>query len=192
LVPGPTRFRTLAGNHRLLRGHTEMDAIERVVARDEIRQLACRYALATDSRNLDELVELFVEDVQVGPDTFGRPALRANFETQLRGVGVTILFVGNHLIDFESDALARGHVYCRAEIQDGDRWIQQAILYRDLYRRDQDRWLFVRRNHRLWYGAEAASNPLAQEPANWPQNHSGRGTLPEEWETWGEFWRETN
>ncbi len=167
-----------------------MDAIERVVARDEIQQLAYRYALATDSRNLEELVGLFVEDVQVGADTFGRQALLANFEQQLRGVGVTILFVGNHLVDFEGDDLARGHVYCRAEIQDGDRWIQQAILYRDLYRRDQGSWLFVRRNHRLWYGADAPSNPLAQDPANWPKNHTGRGTLPEEWKTWGEFWRE--
>ena len=37
-----------------------MDPVERAVARDEIRQLAARYALAVDSRDLDSLVGLFV------------------------------------------------------------------------------------------------------------------------------------
>lgn len=29
---------------------------------------------------------------------------------------------------------------------------------------------------------------LAQPPANWPQNHTGKGTLPESLETWRRFW----
>jgi ketosteroid isomerase-like protein len=168
-----------------------MNAMERVIARDEIRQLAFRYALATDARDLDALVELFVEDVQVGGDRVGRDALRASFKEQLRAVGVTILFVGNHLIDFEGEENALGHVYCKAEIQDGERWIKQAILYRDRYRCCQGQWYFVRRLHRLWYGVEASTSPLAQAPARWPENHAGRGTLPEEWESWGKFWKES-
>jgi ketosteroid isomerase-like protein len=166
-----------------------MDAIERVIARDEIRQLAYRYALAMDSRDIDDLVGLFVADVQVGSKARGREALRQSFEEQLREVGVTILFVGNHVIEFEQDDLARGQVYCRAEVQDGDRWIHQAILYSDRYQRRDGRWYFVRRLHRLWYGVEAAGNPLQQAPADWPENHTGRGSLPEEWETWQKFWQ---
>ena len=165
-----------------------MNAMDRVIARDEIQQLAFRYALATDARDIDGLVGLFVEDVRVGADGHGRDALRRSFEEQLRAVGVTILFVGNHLIDFEADDLAQGHVYCRAEVQDGDRWVQQAILYRDRYRRCDGRWYFIRRLHKLWYGVEAPSNPLAQPPAHWPENHAGRGSLPEEWDSWREFW----
>ena len=166
-----------------------MDAIERVIARDEIHQLACRYALAMDSRDIGALVGLFVEDVQVGRDLFGREALRESFEGQLRDVGVTILFVGNRVIDFETEKDAQGHVYCRAEVQDGDRWINQAILYRDRYRRCDGNWYFVRRLHRLWYGVEASFNPLSLPPANWPENQTGSGSLPEEWETWREFWK---
>jgi ketosteroid isomerase-like protein len=162
--------------------------LERLVARDEIRQLAYRYALATDSRDLDTLVSLFVDDVRVGRDAVGREALRASFDQQLRGVGVTILFVGNHLIDFEADDRATGVVYCKGEIQDGDRWIHQAIQYRDRYEERDGRWLFVRRIHLLWYGAEQPSSPLALPPANWPEHHAGRGTLPESWETWQRFW----
>ena len=147
-----------------------MDAIEQVIARDEIRQLAYRYALAMDS------------------DATGREALRENFERQLREVGVTILFVGNHVIEFEQKDVASGQVYCRAEVEDGDRWIHQAILYTDRYRRCDGRWYFVRRQHRLWYGAESHANPLGQAPARWPENHTGKGSLPEEWETWRAFW----
>ena len=127
-----------------------MDALERLIARDEIRDLAHRYALATDSRDLDALVALFVEDVRGGRDETGRKALYRNFEEQLRGVGVTILFVGNHVIEFEDDEHASGTVYCKGEIQDGERWISQAIQYRDRYARRAGRWYFVRRRHHLW------------------------------------------
>ena len=164
-----------------------MNDVERLLAYEEIRQLASRYALATDSRDLDALVALFVADVQVG-DAFGRDALRASFAAQLREVGVTILFVGNHVIDLDDDDHARGVVYCMGEVQDGDRWIRQAIQYRDRYERRNGEWLFVRRIHLLWYGVEAPENPLAQPPANWPEHHTGRGTLPESWETWQRFW----
>ena len=57
-----------------------MSPLDRLLAYEEIRQLAARYALALDSRNLDDLVALFVDDVQVGRETFGRAALRAEFD----------------------------------------------------------------------------------------------------------------
>ena len=165
-----------------------MNDVERLVARDEIRQLAYRYALATDSRDLDTLVALFVDDVQVGRDQSGHAALRDAFEGSLRGVGITILFVANHIIELEGDDRARGVVYCKGEIQDGERWIHQAIQYRDRYERREGRWHFVRREHLLWYGAEPGENPLALPPANWPEHHTGKGTLPESWESWQRFW----
>ena len=91
--------------------------------------LAARYALAVDSRDLDALVGLFVDDVQVGRETFGREALRAEFDRSLREIGISILNVGTHVIDLVDDDHATGSVYCKGEIQDGDRWIHQAILY---------------------------------------------------------------
>ena len=105
-------------------------------------------------------------------------------------MGVTILFVGNHVIDFEDDEHARGSVYCKAEIQDGERWIHQAILYRDTYERRDGAWYFARRVHLLWYGAAPGENPLALPPANWPEHHTGRGTLPEDFDSWRRFWSE--
>jgi ketosteroid isomerase-like protein len=169
-----------------------MDILQRLAACEEIRQLASRYALAIDSRDLDALVDLFVEDVAAGPGRSGRAALREDFDRQLRGIGVSILFVGNHVIDFESETRARGVVYCKAEIEDGARWIAQAIQYQDCYEQRGDRWYFVRRRHLLWYGAEQATHPLAQPPADWPRSHTGRGTLPGSWPSWRRFWGEAD
>lgn len=166
-----------------------MNDTERLLAHEQIRQLACRYALAVDSRDLDALVELFVDDVQVGRDRFGRDALREDFERQLREVGISILFVGNHIIDLDDDDHARGVVYCKGELQVGERWITQAIQYRDRYERRTGRWYFVRRRHLLWYGRELGQSPLGLPPANWPEKHTGKGTLPESWETWQRFWK---
>ena len=169
-----------------------MNDLERLVATEQIRQLASRYAVAMDARDLDALVVLFVDDVQLGHDTSGRDALRADFDRQLREIGISILFVGNQVIDFDDEDHARGVVYCKAEVQDGDRWVHQAILYRDRYERRDSEWLFSRRVHLLFYGIAyepgADANPLALVPANWPENHAGKGTIPESWDSWKRFW----
>ena len=165
-----------------------MDAVERLLAFEDIRQLAARYALATDSRDLDALVQLFVDDVQVGRDRFGRAALREAFAASLRGIGISILNVGTHVIDLVDADHATGAVYCKGEVQDGHRWVHQAILYRDAYERRGDRWHFVRRRHDLWYGAEVGTNPLGLPPANWPERHDGMGTVPDLFPTWHAFW----
>lgn len=169
---------------------TTTDIVERLWAHEQIRQLASHYAVAVDSRDLDSLVALFVDDVRVGRDTYGREALKASFAVSLRGVGVSMLNVGTHAIDLVDADHATGSVYCHGQIQDGDRWVHQAILYRDTYERRDGSWYFVRRIHELWYGQEAERNPLHQEPANWPEHHDGRGTVPESWPTWAPFWAE--
>jgi ketosteroid isomerase-like protein len=165
-----------------------MHDLDRLMATESIRQLASRYAVSMDARDLDALVSLYVDDVRVGRDRFGRDALRNDLDRQLRAVGITILFVGNHVIDFVDANHARGIVYCKAEIQDTERWIQQAIRYNDDYERRDGHWYFVRRRHLLFYGTELGQSPLGLEPADWPANHTGRGTLPESLSTWRAFW----
>ena len=165
-----------------------MDAVEKLVAYEEIRQLAARYALAVDSRDLDTLVELFVDDVQVGRSDRGREALRASFEASLRSVGVTILNVGTHVIDFVDDAHAVGKVYCKGEVERAGRWIHQAILYDDSYERREGRWYFIRRKHLLWYDVGVGESPLGLPPIDWPESQEGLGTIPEAWDTWRHFW----
>jgi hypothetical protein len=164
------------------------DRLDRLVAQVEIGQLAAHYAVALDARDLDRLVALFVPDVQVGRSS-GPEALRRDFERSLRAVGVTMLHVGTHAVDLVDDDHATGTVYCHGQIQVGDDWVHQAILYRDTYARVPDLgWRFVRRVHELWYGQVHQPNPLDQEPADWPARAVGRGTVPESWPTWAAFW----
>ncbi len=169
-----------------------MDDTERLLAYQEIRQLASKYAVYLDARDLDRLVALFVPDVRVGRDASGHAALRADFDGSLRRVGVTFLNVGSHAIELDDDAHASGVVYCKAEIQDGgpdsERFITQAIQYHDRYARTEEGWRFVRRRHLLVYGEERATNPLAQEAAEWPQRQTGRGSVPFELDSWRRFW----
>jgi ketosteroid isomerase-like protein len=161
--------------------------VRRLLAYEEIRQLAARYALALDSRDLDTLCGLFVDDVRVTRELSGREALRQSFAAQLRPLGVTILNIGTHVIDLVDDDHATGHVYCKGEIQEGPRWIHQAILYRDVYERRDGRWYFVRRRHDLRYGANVGADPAGLPPANWPERSYGSGTVPSLWKTWQDF-----
>jgi ketosteroid isomerase-like protein len=170
-----------------------MTGAERLLAIVEIQQLAHRYAVHLDARDLDRLVALYVPDVRVTRESSGREALRADFDRSLRAVGVTFLQVGNHVVDFADDAHASGVVYTRAEIQDGgpesSRWIIQAIQYHDTYEKRDGHWLFARRKHLLVYGAELGANPLALAPAEWPKHQTGRGTLPGSLASWQQFWK---
>jgi hypothetical protein len=170
-----------------------MTDAERMLAIVEIQQLAHRYAVYLDARDLDELVLLYAPDVRVTKEARGREALHADFDRALRTVGATFLQVGNHVVDFADDAHASGVVYTRAEIQDGGpdsvRWIIQAIQYHDRYEKHAGRWLFAQRRHLLVYGAELGTNPLALAPAEWPKRQTGRGTVPWSLESWQRFWR---
>jgi ketosteroid isomerase-like protein len=159
----------------------ELTPLERVVAHDAIRQLVAHYAVALDARDLDRLVALFVDDVQVGRDGRGREALRAAFAASLEETTITVLNVGTHLVDVRDADHATGIVYCRGELQVGERWIVQMIQYRDVYERRRDRWYFVRRRHLLWYGRDVGSSPVGLEAADWPEHHTGWGELPEAW-----------
>ena len=146
----------------------DSDPVAWLVAHEQIRQLASRYAVALDARDLDTLVSMFVDDVRVGNE-HGHDALRANFGAQLRPLGVTILHVTNHVIDVIDADHATGIVSCRAEIErDGER-IVQSIQYHDTYERRAGGWLFVRRRHLLFYDGDA------------------KGTLPESLPTWQAF-----
>ena len=164
-----------------------IDPMAWLVAHEEIRQLASRYAIALDARDIDTLVSLFVDDVRVGRDLVGHDALRASFTDQLRDLGVTILVVGNHVIDVVDDDHATGIVSCRGEIEMGDKWVVQAIQYHDTYERRGGVWLFVRRRHLLFYGADMLTRPIGLPQAHWPASAVGKGELPEISPTWQAF-----
>ncbi len=163
--------------------------IERVVARDEIRQLAYRYADAVDRRDIDLMVSLYAPDARFGAYGSGPDACRRLSEESLAQVGVAVLMVTNHLIDFDDSLHAHGSVWCHAHVDDrAEGFIEQLIKYDDRYVFIGGRWLFARRRHLLWYGVATNNAPLDQPPADWPTRQVGKGSIPYDDPSWQAFW----
>jgi uncharacterized protein (TIGR02246 family) len=147
-----------------------------VTAHEEIRQLVARYAVAVGARDSEAVAGMFVEDVRVAPGVVGRDALRASYDEMLADQGPTILQVTTHVIELDDDDHAHGVVYCRAEFEQGDEWIVQAIAYHDRYERHAGEWLFRGRKHLLFYGADLLARPNTLPPAEQPEYGTGQGS----------------
>lgn len=149
--------------------------LEQLWALHEIRQLAYRYAYAVDTRDWELMESLWVET----PSPLDRPALDIHFARGLperfKTQSASTLFVGNHLIEFDGPDRAHGSVYCLAFVDRPEQFFEQAIIYNDQYERHGGKWLFLKRDHLLWWGREPAVNPMRQPPANWPASQVGAG-----------------
>lgn len=164
------------------------ERVDRLESLALIRQLPQRYALAVDSRNMDDLVALFVEDVQVGKDRSGRAALKEWFTEVLSSPKTTIHFVANHVIDFEDANTARGVVYCRDELERPDDWGVGYLQYWDTYVRRDGRWYFQRRKFNRWFMVDALTRPSHGAGVIEDGQTLTTGLLPDAWPSWGAFW----
>jgi ketosteroid isomerase-like protein len=164
--------------------------LDRMESLAEIRQLAYRYALAVDSRDIDGLVDLFVPDVRVGADEFGRDALKRWFTQTLRKFKTTVHFVGNHTVDFDDADHAHGIVYCHDELErpETGEWHTGKLQYRDTYVRVDGEWCFQRRKFLRWYLVDALARPAHGADANGGNEPRSTLLLPDAFETWGPFW----
>src|ERR1700676_1646580 len=143
----------------------------RLEAYESIRQLASRYALALDSRDVEAMADLFVVDVAVGDGRVGRSALAAFFAEILRPYGVTFHLIGNHVIDLLDDDHATGVVYCRPEHERGDLWVVMPMQYWDRYERRAGSWYFKSRKPLAFYAADVLEHPLrVDERFHFPGN----------------------
>jgi len=163
---------------------TGLSTVDRLLAFEEIRQLANRYALAVNLRDLDALVELFVDDVSVGEGRSGRPALAELLRERTGDAEVDVLEVTTQVTDLIDADHATGTVYSRCEMGRPGHWARQSIAYEDVYERRAGTWYFVSRSHLLFYGLDVPERPLDQPPARWPHSPVGRGTIPYDWPTW--------
>jgi SnoaL-like domain len=156
----------------------------------EIQQLAVRYGLYVDSRNIEALAGLFAPDVRVG-DQLGRAAIHDWYDRGLRRFRSSIHFVINHIVDFDDADHAKGIVYCRDELDfpDAGQWQVGTIQYWDTYIRAQGEWCFVRRRFHRWYIGDALTRPAHGLGVD--TRSEGRLSvhqLPEEFDTWHAYW----
>jgi hypothetical protein len=164
--------------------------MQQMVARSELRELVCRYAIAVDSRDIDDLVDLYWPDDGTRTPVEYRRRLRSRFDGSLAGVGVSFMNVGTQVVDDLTDSSATGQTYCRSEFALDGRWTHQAILYRDRYVRVDGRWYFHgERGHQLFYGAPHGVDPLLLPPVTQRRDRTGMGEVPGTWPSWAAFWR---
>ena len=163
--------------------------IERLEALDEIRQLAAKYALCLDMRDIDMMVTLFAEDVRVGRDQNGRRALRAYMDATLRSPFTgTSHHIGGHIIDFEAPDRARGIVYSKNEHETGDEWVIMQMMYADDYVRQHGRWYFRRRLPLYWYATDLNRPPIGPAKMRWPGSEPADGNFHKLFPSFAKFW----
>jgi ketosteroid isomerase-like protein len=161
--------------------------IERIEAQLAIGQLASRYAIAADAKDVDTWVSLYVPDVEVahGDGGTGHDALRAWIVATLQMFGRTMHKVCGHRIDLVDADHATGVVYCQAEHEVGERWITVAMRYVDTYRRVDGEWLFEWRTPQYWYATDVGERP---QEVDWDSWFDRRPSLPDAFDTWVPFW----
>ncbi len=173
---------------------TEESRLQAIEARLAIQQLAVRYAMAVDSRDLDLMVEQWVPDVWMGKAWGeGRDAVRRFFGEILQGFYRSMHMIVGHRIDLQDEMTATGSVYCRAEHEALDDWVVQAIVYEDLYRLVDGSWGFAKRVHRHWYTWPVGGKPTGPTFELWP-NRPSAGALPDlphAWASWERYWADT-
>jgi len=164
------------------------ERVERIEAHLAIQQLAIRYAMAVDARDIDAWVGCFRPDVNMGRHGTGREALRRYIDPQVRRFYRSVHQICGHRIQLGGPDTATGAVYCRAEHEVGDAWIVMAICYFDEYARVDGEWFFSRRRERHWYAADVTRTPQSAGFAGWPG--SGTPALPGEFRSWADFWED--
>ena len=163
--------------------------IERLEALDEIRQLAAKYALALDMRDMDAMVSLFPADVRVGRGTSGRAALRGYMDATLRSPFTgTSHHIGGHVIEFDDQCSAHGVVYSKNEHETGDEWVIMQMMYVDDYVRTGGRWFFSRRLPLYWYATDLNKPPVGANKMRWPGTEWTEGGFHGLFPSFAEFW----
>ncbi|ABZ76679.1 enzyme [Shewanella halifaxensis HAW-EB4] len=163
--------------------------IDRLESIEEIRQLAGKYSLSLDMRDLDAHVGLFAEDIRVGREKVGRAHLKSWVDSTLRDQFTgTSHHIGQHIIEFIDEDHAIGVVYSKNEHETGTEWVLMQMLYWDDYERIEGRWYFRRRLPCYWYASDQNKPPIGDTKMRWPGKTCYSGTFHDLFPSWKAFW----
>lgn len=163
--------------------------LERLESIEEIRQLAAKYAISLDMRDLDAHVNLFAPDIRVSRHKTGRGHLKRWLDDTLRlQFTGTSHHTGNHIIEFEDPDHALGLLYSKNEHETGAEWVIMQMLYWDSYERIDGRWFFRRRLPCYWYATDLNKPPVGDLKMRWPGRAPYRGAFHELFPSWQAFW----
>lgn len=163
--------------------------IDRLESTEAIRQLAGKYSLSLDMRDLDAHVGLFAPDIRVGREKTGRAHLKAWVDDTLRHQFTgTSHHIGQHIIEFTDPDHAIGVVYSKNEHETGAEWVIMQMLYWDDYERIDGQWFFRRRLPCYWYATDLNKQPIGDMKIRWPGREPYHGTFHDIFPSWKEFW----
>lgn len=162
--------------------------VERLDAIDQIRQLASKYAIGIDMRDMDAIAGLYVEDVKTSKTESGRQSMKQVMARVLSTFTSSVHHVGNHIIEFDDADNAHGVVYCRCEHEVGDKWLPMYLHYLDNYRRVDGRWYFRRRLNQALYVVDMLERPTGPKKVRWPHSEPTEGNWHSTYPSWGKFW----
>ena len=165
------------------------DRVARIEAHLAIQQLAIRYAIGIDSRDLDLLTAQWVPDVWMGKAYGrGRDAVRAYFTPIRRGFYRAMHMIVGHRIDIRRRGQRHGggllprraRVRCRLG-RPGRRGPRR------LPARGRQGWGFARRRHHHWYSTPVEDAPAGPTFEKWPGRPGPLPDAPHHWPTWERF-----
>ena len=163
--------------------------LDRLESIEAIRQLAGRYSLSLDMRDLDAHVNLFAPDIRVSRDKVGRAHLKAWVDDTLRNQFTgTSHHLGQHIIEFVDPDHAIGVVYSKNEHECGAEWVIMQMLYWDDYERIDGVWYFRRRLPCYWYATDLNKPPVGDMKMRWPGREPYSGAFHDLFPSWREFW----
>lgn len=124
------------------------EAIQAMLDREEIRDLARRYAHYVWQRDASAVAGLFTEDGLMQtpdlPDLTGRGEIVESYEKIFAAMEL-YPYVHNHVVDLDGDS-ATGTCYLDLRSRDDTHHIMAAGYYEDRYRRVDGRWLIAGRD----------------------------------------------
>src|SRR5690554_3599512 len=163
--------------------------LDRLESIEAIRQLAGKYSLSLDMRDLDAHVNLFAPDIRVGGGKVGRAHLKQWVDDTLRHQFTgTSHHIGQHIIEFTDADHAVGVVYSKNEHETGAEWVIMQMLYWDDYERIDGQWYFRRRLPCYWYATDLNKPPIGDMKMRWPGREPYHGTFQALFPSWKSFW----
>jgi hypothetical protein len=140
------------------------------------QNLAYRYALAIDSKNVDLMAALFSDRSSFGHWGDGPNGARAYYSEIWRRFRRSRHFVSNVIVTSIDEHTARGIVYCQSEQEWETGWTRRPLAYFDDYVVASAGWTFLRRKVCTWDGEQWTSGRQSV-------------SLPDAWSSWDEFQR---
>jgi len=159
-------------------------SVERLIAKDQIREIVYSYSEAVTNRDTELMVSLYDSEASFGFLGEGESALRSMIEKTMGDLEFAVILVSNHIISFENDEVANGEVWARCYAQNrNEGYYEQLVKYVDQYKRSKaeidgkNPWKFKSRRHFLLFG-ESRESPLKLPEASWPESNVGVGRIP--------------